>query len=217
MWRLLLGASILVATVNLLGGLGGNKVHACSSGDYDPFAESDIIVAGRYVGYDTVPNPPSTPQTYVDQKTGKTESWQRAPSLTETMVLSVDRVYKGTGIGTHVTIVNLAFLERPPSGSCGGTPYDPTGRYTLTGLRRAGDGAYYYFHSFFGGDDPSGEGYQLAVERITAEVGLGSLPTAGSGPAAPSGVEPATLAGAAAAIAAALISFSAVRSVRRDD
>ena len=215
MLRLLVAASIVVTTVSLLSGLQDNKAYACSPGDFDPFVEADVVVAGRYVGYEAVPNPTSI-QTFVSPKTGGEETWQVPPSVTEIVELAVDRVYKGAEIGPNAEIVNFAYLERPASGSCGSTASDPTGTYTLTGLRRGDGGTLHYFYSFFSGDGPSGERYQAAVDDVSTVLGAGSLPTADSGAASSTGPISVTFAGAAAAaVAATLIAVSVFRFARR--
>jgi hypothetical protein len=178
-WRVLVVASLTIAgTVQV--GLYSDRAFACSRGEFDPVSEGDVIVEGRYVRYEASPNPMTT-QVVADPKTGEDQILVPPPSVTETVQLEVNRVFKGSA-GPAITIVNHAYVEPAPSGSCGGVASDPTGKYTVTALLERDDGAYSYYYTLFVGDSASGESYDRAVVRLETALGPGTFPAAGYGP-----------------------------------
>jgi hypothetical protein len=158
---------VLVALVVLLGialvidAVAARRALACSNPTYDLAKDADVIVEGRYLSYQ-VGSP--HPVTFTSPKNGETVV--RGELVTETIGFAVSRTLKGSINGTTLTIVNEAWIGGPPSGSCGSAPSDPTGKYSIAGFLRRDDGTFDFYGSFFFGDEPGGEAYQQAVERL---------------------------------------------------
>lgn len=169
------------------------RAYACSAGpDYDPVAESDVIVEGRFLGWEIL----------ADQQPQSIYS-------TVEVEMSVERVHKGDVVGNVVSLVDSRSLVRQgeesyvwsgAGGSCGAFDFDPTGKYAVTGLSQREDGTYVpgRLRTFFIGEGPAGEGYEHALERMASFPGAADLPSLGSGPSG-SGESPA------AAVVAALV------------
>ena len=123
--------------------------------DYDAVSDSDVIVAGRFQG------------------------WQEANDLaivedfTPIRVnMTVDRAFKGDVPG-EIEIVDTRSLisyggESAWTGtSCGTFDSDPTGMYGILGLTKAGDDYQASFFSrFYIGADPQGERYDTWLARL---------------------------------------------------
>jgi len=198
------GTGTLTAAAIALVSTQAPTAYACSRGEFDPIADSDVIVEGRYVAYESTPNPP---KVYEDEKTGGT--FTQPPSVTETIELAVGRVLKGNVTGPSVTIMNSAWVEHPGGGYCGSQAFDPTGKQVIAGLTRLEDGTYTYYYTFFYGDGLAGPDYDLALER------LAELPTLGSGPRGRDGSVPAMPVAIAIAGAALVASGGAIAFAQR--
>lgn len=135
---------------------------ACSAGpDFDLVKDSDLIVGGRFAGWELD-----------DQSGGFTQVYE--PKQSEGLVLAyagirarmlVDRVFKGFAASEIVvTSANtLEVYDHEPkyvwigsSGACGAFDSDPTGRYAIMGLWASDDGTYSAFTGswFYSGDNP---------------------------------------------------------------
>jgi hypothetical protein len=166
-WRLV---GISLATVALWGSwqmlAAPDLVIACSNPTYNLAKDSDVIVEGRYVSYEA----------------GSPHPVALGEQVTETIGFAAARVLKGSVNGTTLTIVDQAWVGGPPSGSCGSAPSDPTGKYSIAGFLKRGDGTFDFYGSFFFGDGPQGPSYDDALSRVASELGLQVLPAVGSKP-----------------------------------
>ena len=175
------------------------SVHACSAGpDWDPVAESAVVVAGRLTGWEEV-------------------SDDVLPNFKPIRVhMNVDRVYKGPPGLTDISFVDSASLYFTPSapedlmwagssGACGAFDSDPTGVYAVMGLWEAPDGELHAgrLHTFFFGEEPGGQDYERALERMASFPAAAALPALGTGPA--QSASPNHLITAVAALGTALL------------
>jgi hypothetical protein len=226
MWRLL-SALLLLAAITIAGlSVSAKRAYACSAGpDYDPVAASDVIVKGRFLGYEVLPDAPLPGLAEDDPK----YDFTRDAYVPVRVDMAVERVLKGQVQGSIITLVDPVSLEPPypghdtyewigASGACGAFDWDPTGKYAVMGLFELDDGTYrpHRMLWFSVGDSPQGEWYQYALERIASFPGAAGLPALGSGPAGSSGASAATIvaAGVAAAAGIALLGTSAAVRVR---
>jgi hypothetical protein len=190
MKRVLLPLAAL-AIAGLLLPTGTPPAYACSVGpDYDPIDESDGIVEGRITGWSPIEN-----VTRWDPKTGPeplNDPNYYGPYDPIRVHMQVERVYKGVA-PRQLDVVDGASLEiydHEPrhvwvgaSGACGAFDFDPTGVYAVLGLRKDAFGRYRPSLPlvFFIGDDPEGEHYDRALERL-ASLAPGTLPSSGGPP-----------------------------------
>jgi hypothetical protein len=143
---------------------------ACSAGpDYNPVAESEVIVVGRLLGWsegDVASPPPPDGSLLVP--------------IRVTMV--VERVLTGRAPAS-ITIVDRASLHRIPAmagraeqttwvgaaGACGSFDEDPTAKYAVMGLWRNPDGTYRpnRIHTFYLGEQPPAAVWDAVVARLT--------------------------------------------------
>lgn len=148
--------------------------YACSAGeDFDPVAQSDLIVIGQITAW--------TPRPEL-----------RVMEMFTPVELTIDvwSVVKGSA-GRTITVIDQAsyapdharMVEHKPlyrdewlgsSGACGAFDSDPAGAYVILGLNLHEDGTYRTSRpiSFYvgAGTWPLGPGYQLALQRVGAEM-----------------------------------------------
>lgn len=166
--------------------------YACSVGpDFDPIAESDVIVAGRIVGWELIEDALTVDLKSVDSPDDVPSDYI-GPYDPIRLTMEVGSVYKGS-VSTVITLVDGASLFVDPltgqhrwvgsSGACGAFDRDPTDMFAIFGLCARDDGSYgpsLPLH-FFLGDEPHGERYDYAMSRL-GELLPGSLPDTGSSP-----------------------------------
>jgi hypothetical protein len=155
--------------------------YACSAGpDFDPIAESDLIIGGWVVGWRERPDIPSP-------LNGNAKSGVDYKSLG--MLIDVDRVFKGSPVKRVEAVDSyIPYGTRWLGTSCAIFGGDPTGLYVILGLWRGEDG---YLHpnslrTFFIGENPSGEGYDYAMRRLEGLPAIGPPRTGSGGLVAPS-------------------------------
>ena len=160
------------------------SVYACSAGpDWDPFAESTIVVGGRLTGWEI-------------------ESGEARESLPPgtfppiRVFMDVDDVFKGPLGLTKLSFIDSRSLVvdaggpgshdewAGASGGCGAFDSEPTGIYAVMGLSKNNDGEYgsNRLRVFFYGEEPRGEEYERALARMASYPGAAGLPALGSGP-----------------------------------
>jgi hypothetical protein len=170
-WRPALRRASVVVALLVMGGAitsaTARPALACSaSPDFHPVVDSDLIIAGRLLG------------------------WERAPEVTGggygaiRVGMAVDLVFKGVAPARVTFVDRNSLLESAPGvvpvhvawvgsrGACGTFDQDPTGQYAILGLRRGADGA---FHSglltrFAIGAEHGSPAYAMALSRL---VGAG--------------------------------------------
>jgi hypothetical protein len=159
MWRLMLMTASFVTAAALAATTAPRSAYACTppAPDYDAVADSDIVVEGRILRYDIIPvDSPSTPFFGL---------------VTEKMSLDVERVHKGSFSKSVIRVVREAWLDdsQQGGGTCSGVATDIKGQYAIWGLKMRDDGSYVLssLHQFFLGDEPEGERYAAALERVT--------------------------------------------------
>jgi hypothetical protein len=210
MWRLWLGVAALAILTVTTNALGPRPAFACSVGpDFDPVATSDVIVEGRFLGFEVLPDAP----------------YPRMGAFVPVRVdMSVERVYKGEVATDVIPIVDPRTLLPPrpgreeyawvgASGACGAFDFDPTGSYAIMGLTERNDGTYETNRPivFFMGDGPGAEGYRWAMERMASFPGAAELPALGSGPLSQGDGRPMILmAGGVVALGGVLLAAGAV-------
>ena len=204
MWRFA-AASALVALLGVaVLSMQTPSVHACSAGpDWDPVAESAVVVAGRLTGWEEV-------------------SDDVLPNFKPIRVhMNVDRVYKGPPGLTDISFVDSASLYFTPSapedlmwagssGACGAFDSDPTGVYAVMGLWEAPDGELHAgrLHTFFFGEEPGGQDYERALERMASFPAAAALPALGAGPTPSTSTSYIALSVAAVGVALLAASFA---------
>lgn len=123
----ILAAAVALMASAMLMPLRPSTVHACSAGqDWDPVAESEVIVAGRITGWVEVASLPDTPSSF--------------PFQAIRVELAVDDVIKG-GPVANIDFIDAASLGkegglpdwRGSGGACGAFNEDPTGSYAIPG------------------------------------------------------------------------------------
>jgi hypothetical protein len=154
-------AALLAVVCLLLGSVApaAPAAFACSAGDdFNPIAESDVIVGGWVSGWTLRPD------------------LRSAGEFTAVAVdIGVDRVFKGREVTRLQAVEANSFMPRfgtwqGGSGACGSFDADPRGLYVIVGLARGADGSLTMnrLRTFFVGDSPSGPAYEQAVARLTA-------------------------------------------------
>jgi hypothetical protein len=151
---------------------------ACSAGpEFDKVADSEVIVAGRL------------------------DRWERAGEARGAgefvpirVTMTVERVFKGDAMPTIAIIDHGSLIDYPvqgtgatrivwggAGGACGSFDADPTGRYAIMGLRRPPNGTYgaNRLLTFFLGDEPVGDGFEFAMNRLVP-LQPGRLPRTGA-------------------------------------
>ncbi len=179
MKRLLLPLAA-VAIAGLIGPVGVRPAYACSAGpDWDPIAESDIIVGGRITGWELIEKGQDS-----DPKTG--EPVVDGPYDPIRVEMAVARVYKGSA-PANIRVIDAASLLGDEwvgaSGACGPFDSDPTGMYFIMGLRiddldRYRPNRLLVFHA---GQEPA-ESYDDLPLSYLAPLLPGALPTSGGPP-----------------------------------
>lgn len=137
--------------------------YACSFGeDFDPVAQSDLIVGGRIVSWRPLTaNPKANDLLPIE------------------VTLSVDKTYKGNLQG-NITFIDTASRQAISAteaiwvggaGPCGAFSEDPTNSYVILGLARQADGTYHSDlpRTFFRGAKAQGQEYELAVKRLAIQ------------------------------------------------
>lgn len=149
--------------------------YACSTGlDFNPVAESDLIVGGRITAWERLPAEASGPFTPIR------------------LTIAVDERFKGETTGTLQFVDYTSLSEtgaqpewRGSSGACGVFDGDPTGQYLVLGLNIEPDGGYRsnLMLLFFRGPEPAGDAYSQALswldelaQRLTPTAAPTSLP-----------------------------------------
>ncbi len=189
MWRLSV-AGISAAILALAAvSLASSPAYACSAGpDFDPIAASGVIVEGRFLGYEVLPDAP------LPGSTGKGTNDAYIPIRVD---MTVERVLKGNVASSTIAIIDRRTLGPPypghdeyewigASGACGAFDADPTGFYAIMGLSQNDDGTFgsSRFQVFYLGERPGGAGYDRALQRMASFPGAAALPALGSGPGA---------------------------------
>lgn len=172
-------ASAVTVIAAVLIAMTAQPILACSVGsDFNPVAESDVIVAGRLGAWgEADPSTLSPPLTI-------------GPGFTPIRVtMRVEHVLKGT-VPAQITIIDRSSLWKDPartfwaggSGACGSFDSDPTAQYAVIGLTVNRDGTYAALRplTFFLGEAASGPAYDRAVTRL-ASAGPARLPRTGTG------------------------------------
>jgi hypothetical protein len=138
------------------------EVYACSVGpDFDLVEDSDLIVAGRFTGWELDTDSGGAVQLYDPKQTGgKVLAYAGIRAI-----MRVDRVFKGNA-PSEITVTSgntvdvydhePKYVWIGPSGACGAFGSDPTGKYAIMGLSREDDGSYgaSIFSWFYSGEGP---------------------------------------------------------------
>lgn len=174
----------LILLASLFAALPARPAFACSVGpDWNPVAESDIIISGVVTGWQRVPHPAGSPDMGFD-----------AIRLS----IAVEDVLKGEA-GGNLAAVDTASLHKDTgqwlgsSGACGAFNADPTGLYVFLGLRRAEDGSLRTSlpQMFFIGERESFAGARyVRTGEILTSFGLTRLPATGHGSMASQASQP---------------------------
>lgn len=167
MVRVLVLVTVAVALAgSLLTPRFARPTYACSVGpDYNPVADSDVIVAGRVLGWErgssaAAPSPPAG-----------------SPFVPIRVMLRVEQRFKGSTPAEIVVIDHASLHELPGqsgwaggAGACGSFDADPTGMYAVMGLTRNADGTYQAGRprTFYLGDAPPAPGYEWRIARIAS-------------------------------------------------
>ena len=174
MWRTAAAVVILTA---LLGvptlSTGTTPAHACTppGPEFDPVASSEVIIEGRILGYDVLPESPEFGIASI------------------VLQMDVERVWKGL-TGSSIRIVdNEALVRYPnetrwgPGGLCNAFFEDPSGSYAILGVSQIGEGMYRIggFSVFYLDEDASGERYDAAVAFLAGRQSGIILPSTGTG------------------------------------
>lgn len=175
------GITLVIGSVAALIAPPTRPAFACSAGpDYNPVAESEVIVVGRLTGWREADASASSPDGSL--------------YLSIRVTMAVERALKGS-TPPAITIVDRASLLRIPAqanrpeemfwagsaGACGSFDDDPTGRYAVMRLWREADGTYRpnRIHTFYLGDQPPVVVWPAIVARLT-QWGPVSLPLTGA-------------------------------------
>ncbi len=228
--RVLFGVASLVAVVGMLWG-SVTLAQACSAGpDYDPIAESELIVGGHITGWQLVENVRRwDPRSSEPEPTGDPNYWGPASFDPIRLAMSVDRVYKGTSAAeiepfSANTMSILAeggankYQWVGASGACGAFDSDPTGGYFILGLASDQFGRLHpsILRTFYIGPQPPGGPGDTTVARLE---GLGlfgwSLPGGGGPPEAVGGGAAERAAAIALAVLGPLVFLAGVAFLRR--
>jgi hypothetical protein len=174
----------------------------------DPIAISDIIVAGKIIGWQVAADieapTPLTPDSY-----------QTVPIR---LYMEVDRAHKGTTT-TELEFVNGNSLEFQDGRfswtfatfGCGDFRGDPSGTYMVIGLALAEDGSLRETARFYEGEEAAGTEF----EEVISHLGPGYFPAAGGPPGGASAPAGTALAlGSAVGIAAAAIGMAVMHGRR---
>jgi hypothetical protein len=192
--RVLLGVASLVAAVGMLWA-SVTPARACSVGpDYDPIAESDVIVSGRFTSWHLIDDATRLdderlkldPNYYLEIQNDPKYYGPYDPIRVQ---IRVDRIYKGSAFETIEVIdgASLEVYDHDPkyvwvgaSGACGTFDFDPTGSYAVVGLTRADDGSFRAgrFRLFYIGPQPP-ETYDSRPLSYVAPLLPGTLPNGG--------------------------------------
>ena len=182
-----------IATAALLLPAGVRPAYACSTGpDYDPLAESDVIVSGRITGWELIEN-----VTRWDPKT-ETEPYDDpnyyGPYDPIRVGMTVTRVYKGSVPAEIELVAGNTLLVREEHGTprydwvgsygaCGAFDFDPTGKYFVMGLNVDRYGRYHpsRLRVFFIGEYPP-ESYDHPRLSHLLPLLPGTLPSSGGPP-----------------------------------
>ena len=155
------------------------RVYACSAGDdFNPVAESDVIVSGVVLGWAEAGILP--------------QGVSMKPILVD---FQVDEVLKGDGVPGQINFLDTGSLANDPanvldnqwagtSGSCGAFAADPTGQFALLGLTRDADGNLRSSlpQVFYIGERSEFAGFRAErTAEILQSFGLTRLPEAGDG------------------------------------
>ncbi len=150
-----------------------DDVLACSAGpDWDPIAESEVIVEGRIADWTARHDL----RPAVDQK-GQLEPSTFIPVE---LTLEVKHVFKGVLPGRFSFIDWASLTEYPGSpegtawngggGACGTFDFDPIGATVILGLNQGESGELrsHRLTTFYVGPASTGEHYEMALERLSA-------------------------------------------------
>ncbi|HSP56182.1 MAG TPA: hypothetical protein VLS25_11410 [Dehalococcoidia bacterium] len=186
-------AVVLAGAAGLLApGLGASADCTPAPGP-DPIASSDIIVAGKIIGWQVA--------TDIERPTPVTpDSYEPVPVR---LYLGVDRAFKGNAT-TQLEFVNDTSLEFQDGRyswtfatfACGDFRGDPSGTYLVIGLAHGADGTLRETARFYEGKELAGHAYEDVISRL----GTGYLP-AKSGPPQKADVPTGTLVAVASALA----------------
>lgn len=225
MWRFV-GAALTAASVMLMiDWLDAPSGYACSVGpDFNPVESSDVIVEGRFTGYEILPDAP-LPGLETNPKTGEPARDAYVPIAVS---MRVERVHRGYVPTEEIMLVDPRSLSPVPSGeseytwmgsggACGTFNSDPTGQYALIGLTENDDGTYAPSgpRTFFIGEGPAGEDYRYALDRFDMFAAAAGLPALGTGPVSRSETDLLPIATALGAFGAFATGGAAVIRYRR--
>lgn len=228
MWRLWLGVAALVTLALAANTVAPRPAFACTVGpDFDPVATSDMIVEGRFLGIEVLPDAPLP--GLEDEPEGGKYDFESDAYVPVRVDMSVERVYKGEVATDVIAIVDPRTLGPVlpgseeywwigASGACGAFDFDPTGWYAIMGLTERNDGTYETSRPivFFMGDGPSGGEYEQALERMASFPGAAELPALGYGPSGQSDHVPmALIAGGVVALGGTLAAAGVLMRRRR--
>src|SRR5688572_17187836 len=163
-------------------GVAPEKVYACStSADFNPVAESDVIVAGR-VTHVTVGDKGIAPGYVQVRFTLQVDRYLKGGGPASIVVVdprSVMLIRPGAG-GTGADYLNVPLTDiawAGASGACGILDENPMGRYFAGGLRRTHPDTYdasrpLMFAWGIGPDDPRVVGGIMRAQQLTGSVPL---------------------------------------------
>lgn len=185
--RVLFGLASVAAIMGMLWG-SATPAEACSAGpDYDPIADSEVIVAGRFTGWQLIENArrwdPKTDDEPIDDPN------YYGPYEPIRVHMEVERIYKGTAANTlevmdgaslHVYDHEPRYVWAGSSGACGVFDEDPTDQYAILGLNKDAFGRYRpnLTRVFYLGDNPPSQFDSPRLSRL-APLMPGSLPISG--------------------------------------
>jgi len=198
--RVLFGVASVAAVVGMLWG-SVTPARACSPGpDFDPVAESELIVGGRITGWKLVENVRRwDPKSSQPEPTADPNYWGPASFDPIRLAMSVDRVYKGTS-AAEIELFSANTMSISPEGgvnkyvwgsgaSCGAFDNDPTGGYFILGLVADQFGRLHpslLLTFYIGPQPPVGPGDTVVARLEGLGLSAWSLPD-GGGPPEPVG------------------------------
>jgi len=167
--RLLLPLSFLALTSVLWESV--TPAHACiSDPDFDPISASDVIVAGRFTGWEPAPDIqiPEESREYV------------SPAVPVRVHMAVDQTWR-RDLPPQIDVVDVRAVDIDPRNGeyswrysvwewpyLAGSTEPPTGKYVIMGLEDADDGTLREVWTFFAGDEPSGERWDGAIAKMSS-------------------------------------------------
>ena len=182
---------------------------ACSAGpDYDPVAASEVIVAGRFLGWEVIENVRYWDERAEPAPVDDPNFYGFNAFVPIRVRMVVDRVYKGTVQPEVEMVAGNTLLDGDVTsavdyqwvgsiGACGAFDADPTGRYGVMGLAKDKFGRYHpsLLSVFYFGDEPPTDFTRARMNKLTPLL-PGSLPVNGGPPSVTEGVPSVSTIGA---------------------